>query len=164
MNPPAARVSHLLSSFFSDMAGEPRYPRGVEAIRHLLAHRRSAVFLCTLALLLKLLVPTGYMIAADQGRLSLVVCSGVVPAPAATEMPAMHGDMADHERGSGHGKAEVPCAYAGMTGATLAATDPLLLAALIAFVVAGGVLRRAPATPRSVARLRPPLRGPPAYL
>jgi hypothetical protein len=122
------------------------------------------VFLCTLALLLKLLVPTGYMLAADQGRLSLIVCSGVAPAPAAGEMSAMHGDMADHDRRSGHGKAEMPCAFAGMTGAALAATDPILLAALIAFVVAGGVLWRAPATPRAVSRLRPPLRGPPAYL
>ncbi|MBY9063419.1 TonB-dependent receptor [Sphingomonas yunnanensis] len=32
------------------MAREPSYPRLAEAIRHLLAHRRSAVFLCTLAL------------------------------------------------------------------------------------------------------------------
>ena len=136
----------------------------MEATRHLLAHRRSAVFLCTLALLLKLLVPTGYMLAADQGRLSLVVCSGVTQASAAAEMSAMHDDMADHDRGSGHGKADMPCAFAGMTGAALAAIDPLLLAALIVFVVAAGVLWRAPATPRAVARLRPPLRGPPAYL
>lgn len=136
----------------------------MEAIRHLLEHRRFAVLLCTLALLLKLLVPTGYMLAADQGLLSLVVCSGVAPDPAATEMSAMHGDMADHDRGSGHGKAEMPCAFAGMTGAALATTDPLLLAGLIAFVVAGGVLWRAPASMRAVARVRPPLCGPPASL
>ncbi|TCP31051.1 hypothetical protein EV292_11156 [Sphingomonas sp. BK235] len=135
----------------------------MDAIRHLLAHRRSAVFLCTLTLLLKLLVPSGYMLAADHGQLSLIVCSGVAAPPSAATS-AMHGDMADHDRGSGHGKAEMPCAFAGMTGAALAATDPLQLAALIAFVVAGGMLWRAPDRPRAVARLRPPLRGPPAYL
>jgi hypothetical protein len=147
------------------MVGDPGYSPLVDAIRHLLAHRRSAAFLCTLALLLKLLVPAGYMLAADHGRLSLIVCSGVAPPPApATEMSAMHADMADHDRGSGHGKTEMPCAFAGMTAAALAATDPLQLAALIAFVVAGGMLWRAPDRPRAVARLRPPLRGPPAYL
>ncbi|VXD02022.1 hypothetical protein [Sphingomonas sp. 8AM] len=129
------------------------------AIRHLLAQRRCVLLLCAAALLLKLLVPAGYMIAAGQGRLVLVACSGF--GPVAT-MPAMNAAMPRHERPSEHGRADLPCAFAGLSAATLGAAGPLLLAALIAFVIATGFapavippLRRAP-------YLRPPLRGPPA--
>ena len=40
----------------------------MQAIRHLLAQRHLAVLICAAALLLKLLVPTGYMIDSDHGK------------------------------------------------------------------------------------------------
>ena len=142
----------------------------VTAVRRLLAHRQLAVLICAAALLLKLLVPTGYMIASVDGRIAMTLCPGVMPPPAPTmpATPGMHGAMPEHG-GAGHGtpkdhgKAELPCAFTGLSAATLGAVYPVQLAALIAFVMGValvGVLLRAPFPPR---HLRPPLRGPPAH-
>lgn len=138
----------------------------MHAVRHLLAQRRLAVLICTAALLLKLLVPTGYMIQADHGRLTLVVCAGVVSRDravqgATTHDAGMHGDMADHGHAGDHGKVEMPCAFAGFSAAMLGAIDPVQLAALIAFVLATGLVVTVPAAPLRRLHLRPPLRGPP---
>jgi len=155
----------------------------VQAIRLLLAQRHLALFICGAALVLKLLVPTGYMIQADHGRLAIIECSGVVqrPAPVAAAA-ATHGDMADHgqmaehasmpdhakadhhDQSGDHGWAKMPCAFAGLSAAALGAIDPIQLAALIAFVLAIGFAPVVLPTPARDGYLRPPLRGPPAYL
>ncbi|TVV76228.1 DUF2946 family protein [Sphingomonas solaris] len=136
----------------------------MQAIRHLLAQRRLAVLFCAVTLLLKLLVPTGYMIDNDHGRLTITICSGTAPRTMTMDMPGMHGDMTDHGQSKDHGKAEMPCAFAGLSAALLGAIDPIQLAALIAFVLAVGVAAIHPPAPSRRAYLRPPLRGPPAYL
>lgn len=122
------------------------------------------VLLCTATLLLKLLVPTGYMIGIDHGHIAIIVCPGVVPTATAMAMPGMHHDATGHGKSSDHGKAEMPCAFAGLSAAMTGAIDPIQLAALIAFVIAiglGGVVLPAPFAPT---HLRPPLRGPPRRL
>jgi hypothetical protein len=151
----------------------------VTAIRSLLAQRHLAVLFCAAALLLKLLVPTGYMIGQVDGHAAIILCPGSEPVPAMAPMAhsgamAMdHGTMI-HDRmmrdggshGSGHSDEdhgrESPCAFAGLAAPALAATDPIQLALLIAFVMAVGLVM--PAAPRAAAtpHLRPPLRGPPA--
>lgn len=136
-------------------------------IRRLLAQRHLAVLICAAALLLKLLVPTGYMIDSSQSRITVTICSGIAASTMTmevprTEMPGIHGDMPDHGKKGQSKAAEMPCAFSGLSGAALGAIDPLLLAALIAFVMAigfAGVVLPAPSRP---AYLRPPLRGPPA--
>jgi hypothetical protein len=133
----------------------------VRTIRRLVQQRSFATLLCVATLLLKLLVPTGYMVASDHGRLAIVVCSGL--APAATTME-MHGDMADHGKSTEHGKAEMPCAFSGFSAAMTGAIDPIQLAALIAFVMAIGLVVATSPAPSRPAYLRPPLRGPPADL
>lgn len=149
----------------------------MDAIRHLLAQRHLALLILGAALLLKLLVPTGYMIDASGGRLSVIVCPGVVPRPAAPATPAVtHGDMAGHHQamadhdapahhdGPGqHGQVEMPCAFAGLSAAALGAIDPIQLAALIAFVLAIGMAPVVVPTVLRSVHLRPPLRGPPAF-
>lgn len=136
----------------------------MQAIRHLLAQRHLAVLICAATLLLKVLVPTGYMIDSDHGRLTVTICSGTAPRTMTMDMPGMHGDMANHGKSKDHGKAEMPCAFSGLSAAVLSPIDPIQLAALIAFVMAiglAGVLLSAPSTPTY---LRPPLRGPPVLL
>ena len=143
------------------------------AIRHLLAHRRLAVLICTAALMMKLLVPTGFMIAVDDGRLAIVVCPVTAPPEHGGGPMAMGGDhaaMADHgtserdEAPGDHGKPELPCAFAGLSAASLAAVDPIQLAALVAFVLGMGLAALPlPPLPRRQ-HLRPPLRGPPVTL
>lgn len=137
------------------------------SIRTLLAQRRFAVLICAAALLLKLLVPTGYMIESSQGRLTLTVCSGSVPAVAATAMPGMDRSMRDHGKNDhgkqDHGKAEMPCAFSGLSAAALGAIDPIQLAILIAFVTASGLFVVVLPVQSNATWLRPPLRGPPLH-
>ena len=136
----------------------------MQAIRHLLAQRQLAVLICAATLLLKLLVPTGYMIDNDHGRIAITICSGTAPATMTMEMPGMHGDMPDHGKSKDHGKAEMPCAFSGLSAAALGPIDPIQLAALIAFVLTLGLVGTILPAPSRPAFLRPPLRGPPAYL
>jgi hypothetical protein len=137
----------------------------VHAVRHLIAKRHLAVLICAAALLLKVLVPSGFMIANDHGRLTIAICSGTVPSAEGMDMPGMHGDMTGHGKSKDHGKTEMPCAFSGLSAASLAATDPVQLAALLAFVVAVGLAgtKSPPALSRR-AQFRPPLRGPPTRL
>lgn len=136
----------------------------MQAVRHLLAQRHLALFICAATLLLKLLVPTGYMINNDHGRITITICSGTAPRTMTIGMPGMHGDMPDHGKSKDHGKAEMPCAFSGLSAAMLGSIDPVQLAALIVFILALGLIATVPPAPSSPAYLRPPLRGPPAYL
>lgn len=137
----------------------------MHAVRHLLVQRHLAVLLCVATLLLKLLVPTGYMIDNTSGHLAITICSGFGPATTMMmDMPGMHGDMPDHDQPKDHGKAEMPCAFSGLSAAMTGAVDPIQLAALIVFILALGLVARILPAPSQSAYLRPPLRGPPAYL
>ena len=122
------------------------------------------MLLCAATLVLKLLVPTGYMIDSNHGRITITICSGTGPATIATEMPGMHGGMADHGKSKDHGKAEMPCAFSGLSAAMTGAIDPIQLIALIAFVLALGLVATVIPAPLRRVYLRPPLRGPPAFL
>lgn len=130
-------------------------------IRRLLAQRYVAVLICVAALALKLVVPTGYMIGDERGHVAIVMCPGAAAVPVAA---AMHGVMADHGKSKDHGKPELPCAFAGLSAASLGAVDSVLLAALIVFVMAVGLSRALPLPWIRRSYLRPPLRGPPAVL
>lgn len=136
----------------------------MQAVRQLLAQRHFAVLLCAATLLLKLLVPTGHMIANDHGRMTITICSGFGPATMTMDMPGTHGDMPDHGKSKDQSKAEMPCAFSGLSAAVLGSIDPIQLAALIVFILAFGLIATIPPAPSRPAYLRPPLRGPPSYL
>ena len=98
----------------------------MHAIRHLIAQRHLAVLICAAALLLKLLIPTGYMIGSDHGRLAIVLCPDTTSAPSPAmettmAMPAMHGDMTDHgqDHGKGEARGEMPCAFSTLSAAVV---------------------------------------------
>lgn len=148
----------------SDTHRVQRYAVPVNGVRHLLAQRHLAVVICAAALILKLLVPTGYMVGSDHGRIAIILCSGTMPAPMTMAMPGMHGDRGDHDPSKDHGKTEMPCAFAGLSAVAMAAIDPILLADLIVFVVAFGLSGILLPIPSGPAYLRPPLRGPPTFL
>ncbi|SFR76275.1 DUF2946 family protein [Sphingomonas jatrophae] len=127
----------------------------------ILRHRALAAALFACAMLLRLLVPVGYMPVVSGGTIRLELCAGVMPVKAE---PVMHGMHHGKQTPGEHPKAEQPCAFAGLSMPSLGAADPLLLAAalLFAFLIA---LRPASApAPRLRARLRPPLRAPPAFV
>jgi hypothetical protein len=121
--------------------------------KHLLARRWLACWLLAVALLTRMIVPTGFMPVLANGTVTMQLCTGHgtvevnLPAPSGKQTPVT--------------KADMPCPFAGLAMPGLAGADPLLLAIAIAFILALGFapvhLPRAYAPPR----LRPPLRGPP---
>lgn len=131
----------------------------MRAVRHLLAQRHLAALICAATLLLKLLVPAGYMIDNDRGRITVTICSGTTPR---TMTMAMHGDTSDHGQSKDHGKAEMPCAFSGLSAAVTGTTDPIQLAALLSFILVLGLVATVVPAASRPPYLRPPLRGPPA--
>lgn len=128
--------------------------------RLVLANRPFACAVLALALLMKIVIPTGFMPTMSNGQIVVSVCSGMGPATMIMTIPGLeHKSDGDDHRS----KAEQPCAFAGLSAPSLAAADTLLLAAAILFVLALGM--RPLVLPASTAPpyLRPPLRGPPLH-
>jgi hypothetical protein len=117
-----------------------------------------AVLLIALALAMKVLVPAGYMLAPSSKFLTVLVCSGTNMDPVTIKVP-----MAPTAPDTGESETadKTVCAFSGLGHAGLAATDPVLLAAAILFILALGLLPVRPVLRAIPAYLRPPLRGPP---
>ncbi len=131
--------------------------------RLLLTHRRIAALIAAAALVLRILVPTGYMLASEHGRITVAVCTGLAGGTQmAMDMPGMHHAMPAPDKPMDHGKAEMPCAFAGLSLLALGAVDPALLLAALAFVMALALFVAPRPRLRAAAFLRPPLRGPPS--
>lgn len=125
-----------------------------------------------MALLTRMAIPTGYMPMVENGHLVITLCAeqnpgtaGMSAMPGMANMAGMHGDMG-HSKGRGmpdHDK-NGSCGFGGLSLASLAAVDPVLLALALLFIVAT-VFRR-PASPRTAAArfLWPPITGPPASI
>ena len=128
--------------------------------RLVLSNRRLAIVVLALALIMKLLMPGGFMPIVSDGQIVVSICSGTGPTKMVVTIPGL-GQKPD-EGGEHGGKAEQPCAFAGLSTPSLATTDPILLAAAILFVLARGVLAVPLQTLAAPPYLRPPLRGPPA--
>ncbi len=136
----------------------------MQTLRRLtLTHRLLAALVVAGALLLRVLVPTGYMLASEQGRITVVICTGLT---SGTEMvmetSAMHQAMPDPGKPMDHGKPEMACAFAGLSLLAIGAADPALLLAALAFGMALALFTAPRPRLRAAAFLRPPLRGPPS--
>jgi hypothetical protein len=121
-----------------------------------------AACLLALALLMKLLTPSGYMFASGADGFSVMPCAGMSLTPAATAMPGMATPgMAHHPDDSDRGRPDAPCAFAGLAGAPLGDEGPLI-ASTSPVADPGPQVRLAawPSRP-SAAHLRPPATGPP---
>ncbi len=138
-------------------------------VRHLIRDRRAvAALLLAMALVLRLVVPAGYMPMVAQDGVMLAICDGnapvtVVGPAAAPTMAGMHhhsGTPAD--AAPMPSKPDSPCAFADLSTPAVASVDPVLLIAAIAFAVALAIRRVMPLRMRERGHLRPPLRGPPA--
>jgi hypothetical protein len=131
--------------------------------RLILAHRRLAALVLAAALALRLIVPGGYMLAEHHGVMILKVCSGVAQDRAMVmPMPGMdHAGTADHDGSKEHGKAEMPCAFSGLSAQLLGPVDPALLAIALAAVAMAALVRPAAQPAQARVHLRPPTRAPP---
>ncbi|OYY89567.1 MAG: hypothetical protein B7Y45_11785 [Sphingomonas sp. 28-66-16] len=108
---------------------------------------------------MKLAVPAGFMPVMAGDGITIEICSGTGPATSMVmPMPGMKHRPGEAE----HGKAESPCAFAGLTAPALGGADPIQLVIAIAVVLALALMAAPAFAVRDLAHLRPPSRGPPA--
>ena len=112
-------------------------------------------------MMIKVLVPAGFMPTFEQGQIVVSICSGAGPM---TMVMSMRGMDQGKKGDSQQGRSEQPCAFSGLSAPSLAAADPILLALAILLVMALALRPMVPSTVRQRPHLRPPLRGPPATL
>ncbi|MGN6278155.1 MAG: DUF2946 family protein [Sphingomonas sp.] len=110
-----------------------------------------ALAVLLLALGVRLAVPSGFMPMRQNGTTVLTLCSG-------------HGPMMldQHQHHDATGQADQPCAFASLSLAATGGAAPILLADAIAYIEAAAPMAIAVLPVRLAARLRPPLRAPPA--
>jgi len=122
-------------------------------------HRKLAALVLALALTMKALVPSGYMVGSDAARtLTIAICDGSGMAKLATVAVG----ETDASPADEHAMAAKDCPYAALGMQALSGADTTLLAAALAFIL---LLAFAPQPSPSIRRcafLTPPLRGPPA--
>lgn len=128
----------------------------------LLRYRIMAFAVIGMALAMKALVPTGYMVGSDSRVLSIRICDD------AQVTSALHAkDIAIPMKGEPagkHAKGEGACPYSALSFASLGGADPVQLALALLFILATGFAAIVLPAPRRAAHLRPPLRGPPALI
>lgn len=127
-----------------------------------LKHRGLAGVLVASALLLKVLVPTGFMIGADASHtITVTICHDASGAGAVQQIaiPLKKGG------GEAPGKpAKGECPYGALSMASLSGADTVLLALALAFIMALGFAPVRCAVPARPSFILPPLRGPPALI
>ncbi len=127
-------------------------------LRHYLRDRRHfAMAIILLTLLMRLLLPTGFMPEVSAGKITIALCTGHGPATIDLAMP---GSSGHHDQGQ-TAKHDMPCPFASGSTHGLAGADPILLAIAIAFVMALCLRPVAVVRIADAPYLRPPLRGPP---
>lgn len=127
----------------------------MQSLRTLIrAHRRAAALLVAAALVLRILLPVGFMPLVEDGRIVVRICNAAGPAQVSIEIPGL-------EHKSKAPQAQTGCAFADLSLPWLAGADPIQLAALALFILVLGLAPSSILPPRAAARLRPPLRGPP---
>ncbi len=120
-------------------------------------HRALAALVLALVLSVKLLVPTGFMIADDAKVLTVVICSGAADGPQTTQIV-----IPQTGKSAGHAADKVdPCPYSALSMASDIGADAPLLAAALAFILALGFAPVSAVRRLCAPYLRPPLRGPP---
>ena len=124
-------------------------------------HRALAALLVALALAMKALVPTGYMVGSQNRTIAAEICDGQNHHVLSQIVVGQTGKAGE---GQGeHGKADTTCPYAAALGhASLAGADPVQLALALVFILTLGYAALIPAQPSRAHYLRPPLRGPPS--
>ncbi len=109
----------------------------------------------------RMLVPTGYMVAADSKVLTVVMCSGIAGDHQTAQLVIPQGGHKSGQGSGGHRAGDDPCPYSSLSMALTAGADAPLLAAALAFILALGLAAVAVVPPGRTPRLRPSLRGPP---
>jgi hypothetical protein len=125
-------------------------------------HRHLAAVLVALALCIRALMPAGYMLGHDVQTVTVQICADGISGEH-TQQIVIH-QQGDHKGADDHAKADGTCPWSGLAMASLGGADAMLLALALAFVLALGFAPVAATRPVQTPFLRPPLRGPPAFV
>lgn len=125
------------------------------------SHRHVAMLLIALALLLKAVIPAGFMLSRSADTvLTVTICSNAADMP--RQMRIVVPGKDSHGSTTEAASKDTQCHFSGLGHAALGGADAVLLALAFAVIL---VLGMAPARRLPFGRvpyLRPPLRGPPA--
>ena len=127
-------------------------------LRHLVfVNRTLAGLILAAALLIKAVVPSGYMIGNGSATTVIAVCSDATGGHMVRQItiPLRNEAPAPAQKG------KQDCAYSTLVAAALAGAAPALLAAALLFIVLSGFWPGAKPRRQGTRHLRPPLRGPP---
>ncbi|MFA7440443.1 MAG: hypothetical protein WCZ66_05675 [Sphingomonadaceae bacterium] len=130
-------------------------------LRRMIARYPSAVAALLLAgLLLRLLVPAGFMPVAGNGGITVVLCTDAGLQQVYIAMPR-DGDAA--------GSADLPptvdqpCAFGSLLAPLTGGADAILLALALVFILLAGIRRHTSSVSPRLIWLRPPSHAPPAF-
>jgi hypothetical protein len=123
-------------------------------------NRWLALLLVVLAIGMKAMAPTGYMLGEQSKTLTFQICDGhggqtvgQVAVPASTEKNGGKGPIAKHEG---------ICPHSALSHAAMTGADPIQLALALLFIFTLGFAALVLRVRAHVLHLRPPLRGPPS--
>ncbi|MGB5077922.1 MAG: hypothetical protein WBO17_10620 [Sphingorhabdus sp.] len=134
----------------------------MKVLRAINIQQRSwVIILLALALFVRAVIPTGYMVAPTSLKLTVQVCAEMLTEQTKIEIevPLTKGGRSDQ---SDHGQKSSPCAFSALSMASTAGDDSPLLILALAMMLAATAAIGAPLLRQQIAHLRPPLRGPPS--
>lgn len=126
-----------------------------------LRHRALALLVVMATLCMKIVVPTGFMVGQSSKVLTIQLChDGLGDNLTKQLVIPMKGDTNDSSGKQGKGE----CPFSALSMASMSGADPALLALALAFILALAFAPIRTALPKRSHHLRPPLRGPPAFI
>lgn len=135
----------------------------MKGLRALMIARRSwTMQFVLLALLVRTLIPAGYMVSPAAMSFTVQLCSGFGQEHMTTRIVVPRSGDSDDRSGE-HSPKNQPCAYSALSMASILGADGPLLAPVQAFALDSGALLAASLICARFAYLRPPLRGPPSF-
>ncbi len=129
-----------------------------------LRHHLLAMVLVGAALCLRMVMPAGVMVAPETKVLTIRICVDSLDHDAIAQVAVPMKGTAGKSGSSGGSSGKGECAFSSLSMAATGGADGILLALALAFILTLGFAPTPAPRPRRLARLRPPLRGPPLSL
>ncbi len=117
------------------------------------------MLLIAAALFVRAIIPAGYMPSDETRSFSIMLCADQNAASVRIDIPV---DSTSSHHDKNPSSSDHPCAFGGLSTASLGGADAVLLDSAIAHIIALGFSPVATPLLQGFFRLRPPLRGPPA--
>lgn len=118
------------------------------------------MLLIAAALFVRAIIPAGYMPSDETRSFSIMLCADQNAASVRIDIPV---DTTSSQHDKNQSPSDHPCAFGGLSAASLSGADAVLLDSAIAHIIALGVAPVATPVLQGFFHLRPPLRGPPSF-